>query len=214
MLEGILFDMDGVIVNSEPLYYQTMYETFKLWDVDLNVDEFVKRWMLEQTNSMGVINDYKLSASIGEIRKVKAEKAKKLFDEKLELMPYSRELITELSTQYPLGIVSSSSRTEIIRNVERFDLVDKFSVLVGHEDYNYTKPHPEPYLTGAECLGLNPANIVVIEDNPAGITSAKQAGCKSIAYPNGFTKDLDFSHATAVVNGLNEINSSLLQSLF
>jgi beta-phosphoglucomutase-like phosphatase (HAD superfamily) len=92
-----------------------------------------------------------------------------------------------------------------------------FGAIVTAEDVkNGKSKSPEPYLKGAELLRLAPSDIVAVEDNPVGVRSAKDAGCRVIAYPNGFTKDMDFTGvgADAFVSSLAEIDEAMLQRLF
>jgi beta-phosphoglucomutase-like phosphatase (HAD superfamily) len=93
----------------------------------------------------------------------------------------------------------------------RFNLADKFKVLVTASEVTRRKPHPEPYQKAVQLLHIAPENALVIEDNPSGIKSAKAAGCKAIAYPNGFTKDMDFSEADMIIFSLQDIDDELLR---
>ena len=81
-------------------------------------------------------------------------------------------------------------------------------------DVSRNKPYPDPYFKGVELLGVPAENILVIEDNPAGVLSAKEAGCKVVAFPNSFTKNMRFVRADAVVSGLDKINDEFLYRLF
>src|SRR3989344_1644546 len=146
MLKGALLDKDGVIVNSEPLYLQAVRESFKPF-VDISEEEFIRRWMIEQTTSAGVIRDYKLNVSLEEIRATREKILERLIREELELMPYAGE-------------------------------------------------------------------VLVIEDNPAAAKQAKLAGCKVIAYPNGFTRGMKFEYADVIVYSLKEVDDRLLARLF
>jgi len=74
--------------------------------------------------------------------------------------------------------------------------------------------NPEPYQRAARELRTRPENTIVIEDNPSGVYSAKLAGCKVIAYPNGYTKDMDFSRADKIISSMKEIDEALLNRVY
>jgi len=212
MLEAVIFDVDGVIVDSEQTYFEVVREVFRPYGVDIDEKEYVRRWMIEQTTTPGVIRDYNLNVSVEEIRARKAV----LLDIRIaevQLMPHARELIEELYLECPLAVVSSAKKSEVLKKIGKFDLVELFQAIIAGEDTERKKPFPDPYQKAVELLGVNPQYVVVIEDNPSGVIAGKSAGCKLIAYPNGFTKGMDFSHADAVVGSLSEVNDSLLYRL-
>lgn len=214
MLEGILFDADGVLVDSEEIYFIAVRDTFRQFGLEIGQGEWVRRWMIEQTESAGVIRDYCLKVSLQEVRRVKSALLDVAIREKLEIMPGASEIVEMLYLTYPLGIVSSETRENLLKKLGKFQLTRRFKGVIAGDDVTHKKPHPEPYQKGALLLGIEPAGIVVFEDNPSGIESAKTAGCKTVAYPNGPTKDMDFSHADIVVSSLCDVNLEMLQSLF
>ncbi len=211
-LEGMLFDIDGVVIDSEEIYFRSVADTFAQFGVTISREEYVERYMIKQTNSPGIIKEYNLKVSLGEIREIKSRIFEKLLPE-LRMIPHAQELLDSLSA-YPLGAVSSSIRNEVLIKLKRFDLTSKFNIMVAWEDTKHKKPHPEPYQMGARLLQLPAENVVAIEDNPSGVESAKQAGCKVIAYPNGFTKDMQFPGSDLIISDLSEINPSLLRKLY
>jgi len=221
MLEAILFDIDGVLVDSEQLYFTAVRDTFRQFKVEIGVEEYVRRFMLEHTNSTGVIKDYKLNVPLSKVRQIRGQIVERLFED-LKPMPYAVELVEELRWLYPMGVVSSSSPTEIERKLGKFNPEHPFQVIVSDEDVENSKPNPDPYLKGLELLrkyanrdiGITPGNVLTIEDTPSGVISAKKAGCKTIAFPNGFTKGMDFSMADRIVYKLDEITPKFLFGLY
>jgi len=213
MMGAVIFDVDGVLVDSEELYYRAVQETFKPYGIVISQDEFIRRWMIEQSGTRGVIEDYGLSVCLDELLDKKSGIALRSFSKELRLVPYAAKLV-EYFQGYPLGVVTSASRVDLDAKLGKFDMLDKFNVIVTCEDVTRGKPDPEPYQKGLRLLGVEAGNVLVIENNPSGVTSAKGAGCIVVAYPNGFTRAMDFSHADAVVGSLREINERLLQGLF
>ncbi len=223
MLQAVIFDVDGVIVDSEIIYKRSVQETFRKYGVEIGDDEYVRRWMIERTNTPGAISDYSLSVSLEEVNEKKSKILCGLIDKELETMPYAMEKIEWLYGKCPLATVSSDSRKHILRKLGRFSLVERFKVMVTAGDTEREKPYPDPYQLAVELMcdyttpNLKPGDVLVIEDTPAGVKSAKGVkpeGCKVIAYPNGYTLEMDFPGADRIVYSLAEIDEEMLLSLF
>jgi len=217
MLKGILFDLDGVIVDSEEIYFRAVRDTFQRYGIEISRGEYVRRWMIEQTTSQGAIRDYKLPFTLEQVRKLK-ETFEEKYKEDLKLMPQALDLLYRYRRLYPLGLVSSASKKDITKKLKQscksHDLIELFTVIVSGDDVKNKKPDREPYQKGCELLGLDPKYVLVIEDNPSGVKSAKDAGCIVIARPDGFTRDLDFTLADKVIVSFDEINDGLIAKLF
>jgi len=213
MIKGILFDLDGVLVDSEGIYFKAVRDSFRQYGVEISQDEYVKRWMIERTHTRGAIKDRGLNIDIQELRQIKEGFFQK-YVEDIQMIPGAKNLLDRYNGKYPYGLVSSEVRKEVLRKTAKFDLMRFFKASVCAGEANKDKPFPEPYLRGCELLGLDPKYVLVIEDNPTGIVSGNAAGCKTIAYPNGFTAKMDFSLADARVKSLDEIHDGLLKKLF
>jgi len=210
MLEGVLFDSDGILVDSEPKTYLAFHQVFLNFGVDLSEEEFVRRWMIEQTTIPGIIRDYGLQVTADELREYRRPFFLKAMQES-ELMPGAEPLVKRFRGEYPIGVVTSTYRKDLDTKVGKFGLLDLFDIIVAKEDVTRTKPHPEPYQKGCEKLRTNPRYTVVIEDNPGGVKSALGAGCRVVAYPNGFTENLEFPKGITIVRSLDEIDQELLE---
>ena len=171
--------------------------------------------MIEQTTSAGVIRDYKLNVSLEEIRATREKILERLIREELELMPYAREVIERLCANYPLGVVSSAHKEESLRDLGKFELLKKFRFILSGDDCIRKKvEHTEIWERGVRQIGASAGEVLVIEDNPAAAKQAKLAGCKVIAYPNGFTRGMKFEYADVIVYSLKEVDDRLLARLF
>ncbi|MBI4021413.1 MAG: HAD family phosphatase [Candidatus Aenigmarchaeota archaeon] len=213
MLQGALLDGDGTLYDTEPWYFEAVRRTFRPYGVEIGQEEYIRRWMLESTGFEGVVQDYGLAIPVERLRTERDEIFLGLLAAEGRLMPYALDLLDRLRT-YPLGLVSSAHRGEVERKLGRFGLQDRFQVLVSGDMTPRKKPHPEPYRMGTDQLGVPAASILVVEDNPSGVRSAKAAGCKVVAYPNGFTAGMDFRMADRVVASLAEITDGFLEDLF
>ena len=112
-----------------------------------------------------------------------------------------------------MGIVTSTKRYYFETVHNKTGLAKYFEFVVAREDYGESKPNPEPYLLGIRKSGYTPDEIVVIEDTPRGLESAKAAGLQCIIIKNEFTNDALFNGAAIVLDSINELNVSLIESL-
>ncbi len=209
MLEAVLFDGDGVLIDSEPLYFQAAQETFNPYlpsGVEITEAEYIQRWMLDQTGSRGLIKDYNLDVNVEDVLRAKTALYLQLIQERLQIMPGAQQLVERFYREYPLALVSSSSRTDIMAKIGKFDLLKYFEVILGTEDVERKKPYPDLWLKACEELSVNPQNTIAIEDNPSGALSAIRASVgKIFVYPNGYTQEMEFPKECIRVNSLDEI---------
>ena len=182
----VIFDMDGVLIDSEPLWKQAEIEIFREVGVPLTIE------MCEQTTGLrmdaAVEHWYKRypwkSKSLFEIGLSVKERVRNLILEKSVAKPGAIELVYKLAEKkIPLAICSSSALFIIEAVCEKFKVKNCFQVLQTAEDCSYGKPHPEPYLNTAKRLFMDPTCCIVIEDSLNGAISAKAACMKVIAVP-------------------------------
>lgn len=208
-MKAFIFDMDGVIIDSEPIHFEVEIETVKYFGAEINhqqLERFVgmtgpEMWTLLK-------QEYNLPHPVEDILKYQLEN-KILAVRAAELEPIEgiKEVILELKQrQIPVGIASSSS-PEFIREVLRkFGLTEYFDCVVSGEEVPKGKPAPDVYLKAAELLGINPEDCVVLEDSAHGITAAKAAGMTCIGYINPNSGNQNLSQADLVVSSITEIN--------
>jgi HAD superfamily hydrolase (TIGR01509 family) len=208
----VAFDLDGLLADTEPLQFEAFRQTLAKFGIKLNKEEFIKRWITEKTESIGVINDYNLKVSLDELRSIKHSIYDKLI-ENVEPRPGAIRLVNELSEIVQIAVVSHSFRKDVSNVLKLIGLYDVFrDRIVAKEDVSNFKPHPNPYLQGAHRMKVEPRKCIAIEDAPNGVISAKGAGMYCIAVPNEFTQSLDFSNADVVVGSLEEISYNFIKS--
>ena len=178
--DALLFDFDGVLADTEPLHYRAWSETLAPLGISVS-------WEFYVANCVGVADDALFSNVFPKVFSV-ANPAK-LVDAKrtayrasLELKPpflaSTLELVRELSGQYPLAVVSSSSRAEVEPPLVRAGIAQYFRRMITREDVERIKPNPEPYLKAARWMDAK--NPLVIEDSSAGIAAGKAAGFRVV----------------------------------
>ncbi len=208
----VIFDLDGLITDTEPLHRQAFNLVLRACKVNYEYDTaeygrtFTGYVVLE--NAERVRERFGLAQTAHEI----ADAQRALYNlfiadaENVRLMPGVTELLAELAAQNFRVAVASSSRPEHLHLVLRgVNLLARFQTLVGNDGTLKPKPAPDVYLRAAAQLGANPAETVALEDSSSGVRAARAAGLTVFAVPNEYTKMQDFSTAHAVYPNLNAV---------
>ena len=207
-MKAVIFDMDGVIIDSEPIHLKVDIETMKVLGCNISIEELEK--YVGATNEYmfaDIKKNYNISKSIEEIINYKVEKTKqKIIQSDLEPIEGIRELLTELKKKnIPAAIASSSPKDFINVVVSKFKLQEYFKYIVSGEEVANGKPAPDVYLETAKKLGIYPKDCTVIEDSKNGVLAAKVAGMRCIGFQNVNSGNQDLSRADTIVNLITEI---------
>ncbi len=208
MIEAIIFDMDGVIIDSEPLWKKAIINVMKREGFDftidmcnrtkgMRVDEVIRFWKVELNADF---DSNKLSKEI-------VEEVIFLIKQEGESMEGLEELLVKAKNKN-LKIALASSSPSIIINVvlTKLNILTYFDVVQSAEYEEYGKPHPGVFITAANKMQVDPANCLVVEDSLHGVIAAKAAKMKVAALPEKEEKQLHkFTIADSIVNKLNEI---------
>lgn len=214
-MNTLIFDMDGVITDTEGLHKEAEQYACKIYGISLPITEWkkFKGRTIEAVFSYIVENFTDGTISVDDLIRTKNARYKEVAAEKMALVPGSLEFIRFARTRFQsLGLVTSSNR-EILEFVfQRYRLYKYFDVTVTGDDIpkGEGKPHPRPYLLALEKLQSNPQDTFVIEDSANGIISAGTAGCRVIGITTSFSKKvLEESGAEIVVDSFIELYHSL-----
>jgi HAD superfamily hydrolase (TIGR01509 family) len=201
---AVAFDMDGLMFNSEDVYWQVGSELLRRrghrFTQELNraVMGRPPRACFEEMIRWHNLNDT-WEAMAAESETLFIDLAKGY----LAPMPGLMELLDALETAgVPKGICTSSSRRVLRAVLEQFRMEPRFQFTLAAEDITHGKPHPEIYLKAAECFGVPPSKMLVLEDSQTGCRAAAAAGAFTVAVPGDHSRDQDFSTATLVVESL------------
>ena len=189
----VIFDFDGVILDSENSHFIAFNEGLKILNINISEKEYYSKYISYDDRGVitNVISDRKISASNGEIDMIIKNK-NEYFESRLidnsKLFPGVKELIIKLSKNFILSIGSGANRSEIIRTLKNNNIYNCFDTVISADEVNNPKPNPETYNRVLDSLNseFNIDEIVVIEDSPGGIQSAKSAGLKCIGITNTF----------------------------
>ncbi len=210
MKKYILFDNDGVLVHTEPLYFKANIKALKEnFDVELKFDEYMKI-MSEGTTVWQKALDKGFSLDEIEIARNKRNEYYQEFLKTEDILIQGvKEVLKELSKKYKMGIVTTSRRVDFEIIHKDLGIVDFMDFILCEEDYNFAKPDPEPYLKGLEMFGATKDEAIVIEDSTRGLTAAYKAGIECVIVKNEFTITQDFSKASYFIDNLNELKTIL-----
>ncbi|MBI5821967.1 MAG: HAD family phosphatase [Verrucomicrobia bacterium] len=212
---AVVFDFDGLIVDSETPEFEAHRQIFAEHGVELTAEE----WRGEVGIWSATRNWF---AKLGEIigrpvdsNALREEKRRRFWRViKMEPLPGVRALLDELhAAAVPLALASSAEASWINRATAELDVTRYFRTIVTGDDVTHRKPHPEGYLLAARRLGIAPDRCVAIEDSQPGIVAAKAAGMKAIAIPNWLTAEHDLDAADLRVASAAELSMAVLAKL-
>jgi len=207
MKTAIIFDMDGVLIDSQPLHYQIDMRVLALCGVPATLDTVTPYTGLSNELRWPMYKDaFALSHTAKQLIAMAEDAMRDIFG-KEELVPIDgvTELLQGLNGMELYCGVASASPLELVQLVlRRTGLEQYFSGITSVEEVTASKPAPDIYLAAAAKVGLPPAQCIAIEDSPAGILSAKNAGFTCIAYKNPSTVGQVFDHANYVLEHFNE----------
>ena len=217
MIQTVIFDMDGVIVDTEPVHRYAYFQHFSELNIDVSEELFTSftgnstRNVFQRVNSI-----FNLNADVEELILRKRTIFNDAFDHKedLELLEGVENLIKNLHENgVELILASSASKVTIDRVFRRFGLHPYFTNIVSGEDFPKSKPHPAIFEFAASLSKAPKENCIVIEDSTNGVLAAKAAGIYCVGYNSIHSKLQDLSKADKIVNHFNELDYNVIANL-
>ena len=201
----ILFDHDGVLVDTEPLYFRATQTCVADLGVDLRLPQYLAM-MAEGRNAWELARQ--LGASEFDIEQAR-ERRNSLYRELLDSEPIDiagvEDVLANLALNYRIAIVTTS-RTEDFELIHRNrDIVSLVDFVLTRDAYEHSKPHPDPYFKALERFGIEPDFALAVEDSQRGLRSAIAAGLDCAVVYNRFTSVHDFSQATYQITRLADL---------
>jgi beta-phosphoglucomutase family hydrolase len=186
-IECVIFDMDGLILDTERLSFEAWRKILKKYGRVMTRETYTTLMGITYENVVNrLIEIYGQELPIAEIYAEKnMEVLKFMHDNGVPVKPGIYELLDFLvERNYKLALATSTSREKAVNLLERVGIKDKFGVMVFGDEVVNSKPDPEIFLKAAEKLGVNPEKCIVLEDSSAGIEAAYRAGMKGINIPD------------------------------
>lgn len=209
MFKAVIFDMDGVIIDSEPLHFKVDKKLLSKCGLEVD-NEFLSQYVgVSNPEMLSDIKDkYHIKYSVDELLDIKLEVLLKALNESdLDTIIGIRQLIDDLKAHGIVLAIASSSPIEFIEAViEKTNLQHHFNVVISGEQVEKSKPAPDVFLKAASLLCVNPDECVVIEDAEKGVEAALAAGMKCIGYVNHNSGNQDLSKASVMVADMQKID--------
>jgi beta-phosphoglucomutase len=217
-LKAVLFDMDGVLVNSEPLHRKAFHEVFEDLGIEVSKEQYYSfSGASTQHIADALVEHFQLTVTPQFIIDKKRAYFKDLFynDQEFDLLPGVRDLLNHYRENgIRMVVASSASRVTIQMVFDRFGISSYFLGRVSGADLEASKPHPEIFLKAAALSGTPTEECMVIEDATNGILAAHRAGIFCAAFRSPHTHLQDYSLANMVVEDYKELYLPRIQSFF
>jgi len=216
MIRAIVFDFDGLILDTEEPVYRSWLEVYQAHGEELPFERWVQ---IVGSTTTGFHPQHHLEERLG--RALPKEVLDRRIGRRTELVLAQKLLpgvVSQIDQAKAMGLkvgVASSSTAEWVRgHLARLGILEKFDCLRCRDDVANAKPEPDLYIAVLDCLGVTAAEAFAIEDSPNGVMAAKRAGLRCVAIPNSITAKLDLSGADVVLRSLAELTlADLVQKI-
>ena len=204
MIRAILWDNDGVLVDTEGLYFQAGHEVLATQGVELTHKDFAEQSLKKGLSVFDFlpVQDAEL---IERLRLKRNARYSALLANGVQVIDGVVETLETFYGRVQMGIVTGSLRDHFDIVHAQTNLLPFFDFVLAREDYGEAKPHPDAYLTAMRLHGLQPDDCVVIEDSERGCIAAAAAGLRVLAVPNALSKYGDFSSAYKILNSVRDV---------
>ncbi len=214
-IKGIIFDFDGVILDTEVADYAAWLKVFEKYGAKLPKEDWVKI-IGSSAESFDVVGRLQKQVSFpldrAHIKKEKETVYRELIQNAHPMAGIEDMISAARENGLKLAIASSSPATWVHGHLEMIGLRHQFDVICTADDVEYVKPRPDLFLLAARRLALHEDELIIIEDSYNGVMAAQAAGIPCLAVPNEMTRGLDFSAAAAVVDSLADVDLAGLLS--
>lgn len=210
-MKAIFWDNDGVLVDSEHLYFEATRDAMAGLGVELSLADFAELSLRGGTSAFDLATARGVSDERIEAARVLRNQR---YGERLagiELIPGVHETLAVLHGRVPMAVVTSSRRVHFDVQHARTGALAFFEFALTREDFTRSKPDPQPYLMAAERLGVDPADCLVIEDSERGLRAAVAAGMRCAVVPSALSPGADLSAAYRVLRDVRQVPETFEQ---
>jgi HAD superfamily hydrolase (TIGR01509 family) len=210
MIKAIFWDNDGVLVDTERLYFRATQHVLATVGIPLTTVQYIDLFLVQGLGAWHLAADKGLSPSaIEQLRHERNTLYSTLLCQEPLIIAGVREVLNALHGIYVMGIVTSSEHDHFALIHQTTGLLPYFHFVLTASDYTHSKPHPEPYRLAVERSGCRQEECLVIEDSKRGLMSATEAGLRCIVVPSEFTRGSNFAGAYKVLESLTELLAEL-----
>lgn len=213
MIRGLIFDFDGVLIESESYLTQIEMAILSRHGI-LLTEEVVAEYLGYRFNEYidALEKRFGILLNHDQVAAELQSEIVELYRVKVPLVEHVQQVLSVLHSTYPIALATSRERTLVKMAMARLEIEQYFTSAIYREDVTHGKPDPEVYRKAAESIRLSPSNCVAIEDARSGIMSAKAAGMRTIARRAMHNSTQDFSLADYIVEDMQDI-PNILRSL-
>ncbi|HET9130948.1 MAG TPA: HAD family phosphatase [Terriglobia bacterium] len=210
MIRAILWDNDGVLVDTEHLYFLATQQILSTVGIELTEAMYRELFLVQARGAWHLAEEQGISG--GEVEELKAQRGElylRYLQAGTKPIDGVEDVLRRLRGTYVMGVVTSSHRNHFEAIHRITGLMQYFAFALTSEDYKHHKPDPEPYRLAVEKTGFRPDECIAIEDSERGLASARGAGIPCIVIPQGLTRSGLFEGATAVLRDVREIPAAI-----
>jgi HAD superfamily hydrolase (TIGR01509 family) len=210
MIKAIFWDNDGVLVDTERLYFQATQEIMAAAGAPLTEADYREFFLRQGTGAWHLLEDRGVPAGeIARLRQARNDRYTDLLRSGACAIDGVAGTLASLHGQYVMGVVTSSRKDHFDVIHERCDLLRYFDFVLTSADFPRVKPHPDPYLMAVDRSGVSPGECIAIEDSERGLQAATAAGVRCIVIPTPLTRGGAFGAAWRLVDSIADIPGAL-----
>jgi HAD superfamily hydrolase (TIGR01509 family) len=214
MVKTILWDNDGLLVDTEQLYFSATRDVLSEVGIGLTLDMFIRISLTHGQSAFDLAAEQGVSQeAIVKLREKRNRRYADLLKEGVPILDGVKETLSQLLGKVAMGVVTGSRREHFEIIHQHSGLLHYFDLVLTREDYGRPKPDPDPYLTAIKRYGIEREHCLVVEDSERGLAAARAAGIRCIVVPNPLTKEGDFSGAYRVFQTVREVGEEALNLL-
>jgi HAD superfamily hydrolase (TIGR01509 family) len=210
MIKALLWDNDGVLVDTERLYFLATRQVLAGIGIALTREQYIRLFLVQGKGAWHLAAEKGCSPdTIAQLRQARNDLYSTLLRSEPLVIEGVRQVLDVLYGTYVMGIVTSSRQDHFELIHQRTGLLPYFQFVLTAGDYTHTKPNPEPYLKAVARSGFKRQACLAIEDSERGLTAANLAGVRCIVVPSAFTQGSRFDDACQVLESLSQLPSAL-----
>ena len=214
MLECVLFDLDGLLVDSEPLQFRAYRHAFEQFGIDLGMQDWIQ-WHSAEASTQRFVESRQLDIDVQQLRRIKKDYYDKIIASELQAKPGVEALVKDCAGRFELAVVSASRRESIEACLQKFELDHYFCLLISGNEVARSKPYPDPYLAAMRALRTTPERAIALEDSLTGYRAATAADLHCVVCPDHFIPKPTgaFDEAAWVTDSLQQVSADSLRHI-
>jgi HAD superfamily hydrolase (TIGR01509 family) len=213
MITTLIFDLDGLLADTEKLHRQAYQDILAEVGIALSDRQYEEHWIRDGKGIGDFVAEHNLSIDPAAIRPKKAARYEALVRSSVRAMPGALHALASLRLHKTLALATSSYQDAAYAVIETLEIKDYFACIATNSNAKRMKPSPDIFLWVASSLGVAPVQCLVLEDAEKGIIAAAAAGMRSVAIPNDHTRQNDFSKATMLLPSLVDLTLEKIDEL-